>query len=158
MNRDGFCVATEQLCFVIVFRTISTACLPFLDVGRANLKPRRRDSSVSASSAERKRESIVVDGRVEKEKQHNDEHNAQQLVRPHIQICMRNSGTYFNQVKYWAISRMKETKQVKPGNCIFTEIDSFSREAAQIRLSSLPHSISAAAKAAQRVLLSSFSQ
>ena len=60
--------------------------MPFLRVDRANLHPNWRDSAGLTRSEEGNLESIVVDGQVEKEKQHNDEHNEQQLVRPHIQI------------------------------------------------------------------------
>ena len=45
-----------------------------------------RGRSASPIFEEGKRESIVVDGHVEKEKEHNGEHNEQQLVRPHIQV------------------------------------------------------------------------
>ena len=52
------------------------------------------DFAVSDSSGKQTWKSIVVDGRVEKEKEHNDEQNEQPLVRPHIQICMRNSRKF----------------------------------------------------------------
>ena len=85
LGRELSDVQLSLLWFVFVFWATPFASLTFAEADRANWYS-RCDIVVFRIYAGWRTDSIVVDGQIEKEKQHNDEHNEQQLFRPHIQV------------------------------------------------------------------------